>query len=358
MITAASQDVIAPVVPEQIHPFVWMRAKPKYLALFDPGTHFATGEQSAAGADTLPQFLIGQYREFGRKYFKSLNVAFFETYLRDRREFLPYLSAAYGRATSAKNPMKLLMIESLTPVQLETAYRKKPPIPVVPPAVETVISAEQEESIVSEIKRTGVLKVAMRRDAPPLGYIDAKQRWSGYCGDLAIALAEHLGEQLELDLGVELVELPSNLENRFALVRDKTVHLECGPNTIRQDLEGVTFSNPFLATGTRLLTKRNNQIGVASNSSLEKLRVGVLKNTTTEQFIRDNYPQANIIYFEGANGQSEAIEAVRDGAIDTFANDSILTSAAIKQQNSVNNYVLQPHFPLTCDFYGLILSAD
>ncbi|WP_253274218.1 alpha/beta fold hydrolase [Myxosarcina sp. GI1] len=358
MITAGSQDVIAPVVTEQIHPFVWMRSQPKYLALFDPGTHFATGEQSAAGADTIPEFLIGKYRNFGREYFKSLNVAFFEAYLRDRPEFLPYLSAAYGRAISANKPMKLFAVKSLTPTQLETAYGKTPPISIVPPAVETEVTSVKEESILSEIKRTGVLKVAMRRDAAPLGYIDARQRWSGYCGDLAIALAEHLTEKLDLDLEVELAELPSNLDNRFSLVRDNTVHLECGPNTIREDIEGVTFSNPFLATGTRLLTKSNNQLESNLDRALEKLRVGVLKNTTTAQFLQDNYPQANIVYFEGANGQSEAIEAVRNGALDTFANDSVLSLAAIEKQNTFKNYVLQPTRPLTCDFYGLILPAD
>ncbi len=35
LMTAGSQDLVAPVVTEQIHPFVWMQSEPKYLALFN-----------------------------------------------------------------------------------------------------------------------------------------------------------------------------------------------------------------------------------------------------------------------------------------------------------------------------------
>ncbi|MGK7916889.1 MAG: alpha/beta hydrolase family protein [Prochloraceae cyanobacterium] len=41
LILAGSEDLISPVVQEQIHPFVWLKASPKYLALLVPGTHFS-----------------------------------------------------------------------------------------------------------------------------------------------------------------------------------------------------------------------------------------------------------------------------------------------------------------------------
>ena len=355
LITAGSDDLVAPVVTEQIHPFVWVNSEPKYLALFKPGTHFSTSEQSSEGAESIPAFLMGKYQEFGREYFKSLNVAFFETYLRDRSEFLPYLSSAYAQAISQDKPMNLKIIQSLTPAELETAYGKKPPLPIVPTTVEPTL-AKREETILKQIQRTETLKVAMRRDAPPFGYIDKSQKWTGYCNDLAVELQEHLADKLGLDLGIELVELPSTLENRFSLVQQDTVHLECGPNTIRQDVEGIAFSRSIWATGTRFLSKKERQAKINPNLPLDGLQVGVLKNTTTEEFVQINYPQAEIIYFGGLQGTEEAIKAVAEGSIDTFASDSILSLEEIARQNlPVNNYVLQPKLPLTCDFYGLIL---
>ena len=357
LITAGSNDLVAPVVTEQIHPFVWVNSEPKYLALFKPGTHFATSEQSAEGAASIPPFLMGQYQEFGRQYFRELNIAFFETYLRDRSEFLPYLSSTYAQAISQDKPMSLRIIQSLTPEELEAAYGKKPPIPIVPEPVEPTV-VKREETILEEIQRTGILKVAMRRDAPPFGYID-KSQWTGYCSDLAVGLQEHLVDRLGLDLGIELVELPSTLENRFSLIREDTVYLECGPNTIRQNVEGIAFSIPFWTTGTRFLSKKERQAEINPNLPLDGLQVGVLKNTSTEEFIKTNYPQAEVIYFDGPQGRVEAIKSVSEESIDTFASDSILSLEEITRQNlPANNYVLQPKLPLTCDFYGLALPND
>ena len=358
LMTAGSQDLVAPVVTEQIHPFVWMQSEPKYLALFNPGTHFATSEQAAEGAESIPSFLMGEYQEFGRQYFKALNIAFFETYLRDRGEFLPYLSSAYAQAISQGNPMSLEIIQSLSPEELEIAYGKKPPLPIVPAPVEPTI-ANREESILEQIRRTRVLKIAMRRDVPPFGYIDSQQQWNGYCSDLAVALQNHLVKKLDLNLEVQLVELPSTLENRFSLIQEDIVDLECGPNTIRQDLEGIAFSNPIGVSGTRFLISQERQSEINPNLSLKGLQVGVLKDTTTEEFIQANYSQAELVTFEGLQGRAEAIKAVIEGRIDTFASDSILSLAEIAQQNlPLNNYSLQPRLPLTCDFYGLILPND
>ncbi len=359
MMTASSQDLVTPVVTEQIHPFVWMQSKPKYLALFKPGTHFVIGEPiDDEASESVPSFLLGGNQELGRQYFKGLNIAFFETYLRDRREFLPYLSSAYVQTISQEKPMNLEIIQSLTPKELETAYGKKPPLPIVPAPVESTI-ANREESVLEQIRRTGVLKLAMRRDASPFGYLDSQQQWSGYCSDLAVALQNHLAKKLDLNLGVQLAELPSTLENRFSLIQEDIVELECGPNTIRQDIEGITFSEPIGVSGTRFLSQQESQTEINPNLSLEGLQVGILKNTTTEEFIKTNYPQAELVYFEGLQGRAEAVKAVSEGSIDTFASDSILTFAEVVQQNlPMKDYVLQPKLPLTCDFYGLILPND
>ena len=358
LMTAGSQDLVAPVVTEQIHPFVWMQSEPRYLALFKPGTHFATSEPGAEGAESIPPILMGEHQEFGRNYFKGLNIAFFETYLRDNSEFVPYLSSAYGQFISQDNPMSLEIIQSLSPEELETAYGKKPPLPIVPAPVESTI-AKREESILEQIRRTGLLKVAMRRDASPFGYLNSQQQWSGYCSDLAVALQNYLATKLDLDLGVKLVELPSTLENRFTLIQEDIVDLECGPNTIRQDIEGISFSNTIGVSGTRFLSQRERQTEINPNQSLKGLQVGILKNTTTEKFIQINYPQAELVYFDGPQGRAEAIQAVTVGSIDTFAAESILSLAEVAQQNlPLSNYSLQPKLPLTCDFYGLILPND
>ncbi|MEM9509335.1 MAG: hypothetical protein AAGA16_16885 [Cyanobacteria bacterium P01_E01_bin.35] len=41
-IMSGSEDIIAPVVQEQVYPFTWLTAKNKYLAMMIPGDHFSS----------------------------------------------------------------------------------------------------------------------------------------------------------------------------------------------------------------------------------------------------------------------------------------------------------------------------
>ena len=82
----------------------------------------------------------------------------------------------------------------------------------------------------------------------------------------------------------------------------------------------------------------------------------MLQNTTTADFLRETYPQAEAVYFQGDRGNIDAIEATVNGNTDAFINDGILLQGEIERQNlSLNNYFLTPEQPLTCNFYGLIL---
>ncbi len=197
----------------------------------------------------------------------------------------------------------------------------------------------------------------MRTDAAPFGYTD-NSNWTGYCSDLAVALGDRLTKQLNTSTPIKVVREPSSLSNRFELVEQETVHLECGPNSIISNQEGVVFSDPFFSSGTRFLVDKDNAVNLNYNSQLEGTRLGVLKATTTEEFLQQNYPDAEIITFESADGRNKGIKAVRDGNIDAFVSDRVLLTGEIDRQGlNREDYQTIPEQPLTCDYYGLILPA-
>ena len=139
------------------------------------------------------------------------------------------------------NPMTLDIITALTrrgrwnrPLQADL------PLPLSPLRLSQPPPPE-EESILEAIQRTGELRIAMRRDAVPFGYADNQDNWSGYCPTLALSLRDYVRDRLQQDITIELVELPSTLDNRFDLVRDGNVYLECGPNSIRTGVDGIVF---------------------------------------------------------------------------------------------------------------------
>lgn len=268
MIFAGSQDVTVPPVQNQIHPFLWLETPDKYLALLDPGTHFTTVKVEDRGIEGIPSVDNQKQPEpkskIARDYLNVMSVAFFNRHLRGLEEYAPYLTAAYAQNISTE-AISINLIQSLQPQQLATAYGKKPPIDLSPPSVLTDL-APRAESILEEIKRTGVLKVAVRSDAAPFGYLNDNLNWTGYCAKLVNSLEDYLEIKLHRPGGIQVVTLPSNLKNRYQLVQQKLVHLECGPNTIRSDIEDVVFSQPFLTTATKFLLESDRAKQVNQNN--------------------------------------------------------------------------------------------
>ena len=353
MMLGGSEDIVTPFIEEQAHPFLWLKTQNKYLGVMVGGSHNSTSSEE--GAENLPDILQGARPDLARDYLKAMSLAFFEVHLRDRADYQSYLSSAYAQ-TISNEELPLYLVQSLTPEQLELAYGNTPPTPPIPESV-VAVSPRKTENVLAQIQDTKTLKIAMRTDSAPFGYIDSQEDlWTGYCGDLADSLGRYLAQKLNIASGLEVIKLPSSLENRFELVQENIVHLECGPNTIRQDKEEVRFSDPFFVSGSRFLITNGNAAKVNLESSLEEIQTGVIQDTTTAEFLQETYPQAEVVHFEGAKGRFEGVKAITNGSLDAFVSDGVLLSGEIDRQNLAReNYQLIPKEPLTCDFYGLIL---
>ncbi|MGV2831876.1 alpha/beta hydrolase [Myxosarcina sp. GI1(2024)] len=355
LIVGGTRDFVSPYIDEQVHPFLWLTTPHKYLATIVNGSHFSTvGE---ANIVDINNFINGSEANFGQDYLKALSLAFLEVHLRDRPEYRASLTAAYGYKIS--NPkLPLHLIQSLTSEQLESAYGKTPPITPIPESLVTEKS-QPNRNVLAEIEQTGVLKVGMRTDAAPFGYTERENYWNGYCADLADALGDRLTKKLNTSTSIKVVKIPSSLANRFKLVEQGLVHLECGPNSIVSDREEITFSDPFFSSGTRFLINKTKASRLDFSSSLEGLKLGVLGATTNKQFLQQNYPNAEIVAFESMDGRSKAIQAIKDGTIDAFASDSVLLMGELDRRGlNRKNYQTIPAQPLTCDYYGLILPKN
>lgn len=217
----------------------------------------------------------------------------------------------------------------------------------------------QGETVLERIQRTGILQVAIREDAPPFGYLNTNQNLRGYCLDFFALLQKQLITNLEREtVGIKL--LKSNASNRFDLVSNNLVDLECGPNTIRTDVrQDISFSQEFFVSGTQFLIDAEDGDRLDLESNLAGIKLGVVKNTTTEKFILATYPQAQVDKFSGITAKSRGIQAVEQGKIDAMVSDGILLRAeAQKLGLSANQYRLIPETPLTQDRYGMIIRAN
>ncbi len=361
LMTAGSDDIITPVVVEQIHPFMWLQNQPKYLLLYQPGTHFSSSKPSTEfTADYIPEVLIGRNRAISSRYFQGTVVAFMEVYLKDNQDYLPYLSASYGNFISQENDnLNISQIQQLSEETIVSAYGGELPVIINPPAVASVAKIENKISIIEEIKETGILKVAYPRNTEPFGYLDQNGDWGGFCAFYGQQLANYLTKELDFLVQPKVVVFPSNLNNRFDLVADGQVHLECGANTITEDVTKVNFSLPFFVTGTYFLIPKTAINQFNPNQSLAQSKIGVLKDSITASFLDQKYPQAQPVYFEGVEAIETAIQALENQEINAIIDDGVLLQNKLANDNSLSDkYRVVPQLPLRCDFYGLLLPKD
>ena len=219
------------------------------------------------------------------------------------------------------------------------------------------------ETILEEIERTGIFKVGIRNDAIPFGYRKPNGELTGYCVDWVAALKDRIREKI--DRGELLVRVfQSTASNRWRLVADRTVHIECGPNTIRNEIpeEAVTFSQPFFITGTQFLMLESQRDQIDLNHSLAGVRIGVLRGTTTEMFLQKQYPEATLIRLQGSTGRRRGVQGVLQGRFDSFVSDGILLIGEVAGLQALgfapSNYAIIPKTPLSCDLYGMLLPED
>lgn len=222
------------------------------------------------------------------------------------------------------------------------------------------------QTVLETIQNTGVLRVAVREDAAPFGYTRGNQL-RGYCLDFIALLTRKLKQEIPRQ-AIAIRLLKSTASNRFTLVEQGLIDLECGPNSIR-DLASnkVTFSRTFFITTTQLLISQEKAKQINLDSDLDNFSLGVIQNTSTEQLIKKQYPSANIVLFSGVTARNRGVQAVEQGKIDAMASDGILLRAeAATNLLSVNDYILIPEQPTSetnpvfarSERYGMIIRGE
>ncbi|MFM6191042.1 alpha/beta hydrolase [Planktothrix sp.] len=124
LMIGGSDDYIAPAVPEQIYPFSWLTNPNKYLILLGQGTHFSFLEPGEKSVLPVPPELIGPEPELAFPYLKAISLVFFNAYIRNQTEYLPYLNAGYIQRQET-SPFSLSIVNSLTQDEIKSAISQR-----------------------------------------------------------------------------------------------------------------------------------------------------------------------------------------------------------------------------------------
>ncbi|HGJ5876073.1 MAG TPA: ABC transporter substrate-binding protein [Arsenophonus sp.] len=192
------------------------------------------------------------------------------------------------------------------------------------------------------IKKAGVIRIAVFDSNPPFGFIDAKtKKLVGYDIDIAEAIAN--------DFGVKLVLRSTNPANRIPLLKAGKVDLIGANFTITEErAKQVDFSIPDFATGQKFIARK----GVLKTADdIIPLRIGADKGTVQEITLRERYPNTKVISYDDT---PLAFAALRNGNVQAITQDDakligLLGNLPAKIKD---NYEISP-FSLTREYQAL-----
>ena len=168
----------------------------------------------------------------------------------------------------------------------------------------------------SEIQSRGELKVAVKDNLHPLGFINTKGNLVG----LEIDIAHKLAKELLGD--AEAVEfLPVTNKERLQVVLNDRVDMAIARVTVTSSRSRIVdFSPYYYLDGTGIITKNTK---IKNINGLNNSRIAVLENSVTIAVVRNKLPNATLI---GAKSYQEALQLIETKQADAFAADrSVLT---------------------------------
>jgi polar amino acid transport system substrate-binding protein len=211
------------------------------------------------------------------------------------------------------------------------------------------------ETLLQKIEKTGEFNAAVPRDAIPFGFIGNDGKPQGYSLDLIRLVHKTLETKLQKPIKLNLQE--ATVDNRLKIIATGKADLMCGSTTITQErLQTVDFSAPFFITGAQFLVKQAEVSQVDIGGTLAQVPVAFIPNTTTDQILRQIYPQADWV---AVKNRSEGLKLLNQGRVKAVASDGILLIGEVVGQGfDPKDYAIGPQQPITTELYGCILPKN
>ncbi len=189
-----------------------------------------------------------------------------------------------------------------------------------PPASTTVIVAKLPASIQSR----GRLRVGVKCDSPPFGYIGASGTPTGYEVDIAHQLATYAfgkPDALDLECVKSADRIPYLTTNRIDIII-----ATLGYNDDRAKV--IKFSKPYFSSDVRTLVKKGS--GIDRVTDLKGKTVVHEKGSPVGTWFKKCLPEVQTVEYDTS---SQSVTAVRQGRADAWATDgSVLANIAEKDK--------------------------
>ena len=193
-----------------------------------------------------------------------------------------------------------------------------------------------------------VLRVGMSANQPPMTMVNREGNLMGFDVDLASALANAMGVQLDIK-AMPFGELMSALEdNRIDMILS-------GMSITPERTEHVSFVGPYMMSGKSILTKNSTlgKITATEEFNRANLRLLALRNSTSASFVRNAAPAAQLVEVDSYDAGTAALIA---GEADAMVADMPWCMLAVLRNPDAGFTTLQR--PLTVEPIGIAVGKD
>lgn len=204
--------------------------------------------------------------------------------------------------------------------------KKLLPVIMAAVCVLSTVSAFAQSTVLDRIKKNKVIRVGVKSDYRPFGYVDQSGKIIGLEPSLAQDIAQRLGVKLEL--------VPVQTANRIEFLQQGRIDLmiaTMSTNDQRRKIVGVI--EPFYyAGGTSFLAKKGS--GFKNWSDLKGKDVCGVQGAYYNRAVAQKYG-VNIVAFPGA---TESTNALLTGSCVGFIQDSTLHASMLASDPRWANY--------------------
>lgn len=172
----------------------------------------------------------------------------------------------------------------------------------------TAAAPSERRGVLGSIRETGVLRVGMEADAPPLHFLNDRKQEDGFDFRLAGIIAESLGAKRVQVVEADYEDLPGQMN-------DGAIDLIMAGYVPDSSITGVVWSNGYLEFGLCLIVREGMESTYRSVSDLAGKRIAMYDDPAAERWVQENIPNARISKFSGDNGWFEAVEGDRADAL-------------------------------------------
>jgi polar amino acid transport system substrate-binding protein len=206
--------------------------------------------------------------------------------------FLVGLGVLGYAAWTYRGRMPSLSTERETPAAAPGATSRSAP---------AATSAAERKGVLASVRQSGVLRVGMEPDAPPIRFINDRKQDDGFDFRVAGLIADGLGAKRVQIVEADYEDLPDRL-------RAGDIDIIMGGYVPDPSIEGVVWSNGYLDFGLCLIVQEGMAGTFRSVRDLAGKRIAIYDDPSAERWVSQNIPGARISKFSGDNGWFEAVE--------------------------------------------------